>query len=220
MPERRKGGSTGRGERQPHSNWRRDCAGPAATSLPRPRSWTSAAGPAACCPTSPAWLRAPHCAGCDVDRDAIEWAVAHRPGPAWTLSSFEPPLPYAAGSFDLVYAVSVFSHLGRGPQERWLAELARVLRPGGVALLSVHGPTAFDAFRTGRVRTAWCPRDVFAREPLRERDFVFAPYAHSPWTVAELPGVGRDYGLAFHGQRSSGRPGAVISRCARSSRGP
>jgi SAM-dependent methyltransferase len=139
------------------------------------------------------------CTGCDVDRAAIEWAAAHRPGPHWALSSFEPPLPFGAESFDLVYSVSVFSHLGRGLQERWLAELARVLRPGGVALLSVHGPTAFEAFRTGRARTAWCRREVFAREPLRERDFVFTPYAHSPWTAADLPGVGRDYGLAFHG---------------------
>lgn len=149
------------------------------------------------------------CIGCDVDRDAIEWARAHRPGLDWTLSSFEPPLPFAAESFDLVYAVSVFSHLGRGPQDRWLAELARVLRPGGVALLSVHGPTAFEAFRTGRVRTAWCPNDVFVREPLRERDFVFTPYARSPWTAADLPGVGRDYGLAFHGHgfiRETWRP--------------
>jgi SAM-dependent methyltransferase len=139
------------------------------------------------------------CSGCDVDRDAIDWAVAHRPGLDWALSSFEPPLPFGAESFDLVYSVSVFSHLGRGPQDRWLAELARVLRPGGVALLSVHGPSAFEAFRTGRVRTAWCPRDVFDREPLREHDFVFTPYVHSPWTAADLPGVGRDYGLAFHG---------------------
>ena len=139
------------------------------------------------------------CAGCDVDQAAIEWAAAHRPGPCWALSSFEPPLPFHPAAFDLVYSVSVFSHLGRGLQERWLAELARVLRPGGVALLSVHGPSAFEAFRRGRVRTAWCPPAVFAREPLREHDFVFTPYVRSPWTVGELPGVGRDYGLAFHG---------------------
>lgn len=139
------------------------------------------------------------CAGCDVDQAAIEWAAANRPGFRWALSSFEPPLPFDAAAFDLVYSVSVFSHLGRGVQERWLAELARVLRPGGVALLSVHGPTAFEAFRGGRVRTAWCSPAVFAREPLREHDFVFTPYARSPWTIGELPGVGRDYGLAFHG---------------------
>ncbi len=139
-----------------------------------------------------------HCAGCDVDRTAVEWATGRLAGD-WTVSSFEPPLPFAAECFDLVYSVSVFSHLGRGLGERWLRELRRVLAPGGVALLSVHGASAFEAFRTGRVRTSWCSADVFAREPLRARDFVFTPYARSLWTASELPGVGSEYGLAFHG---------------------
>jgi SAM-dependent methyltransferase len=137
--------------------------------------------------------------GCDVDRAAIEWAGARRPGAEWVLSSFEPPLPFAGDTFDLVYSVSVFSHLGRGLQDRWLRELRRVLAPGGVALLSVHGPSAFEAFRSGRVRTSWCPPEVFARGPLRSRDCVFTPYTRSLWTAGELPGVGSQYGLAFHG---------------------
>lgn len=139
------------------------------------------------------------CAGCDVDRAAVQWAGARHPACDWTLSSFEPPLPFADQRFDLVYSVSVFSHLARGLQERWLHELRRVLAPGGVALLSVHGPSAFEAFRRGRVRTSWCSPDVFAREPLRAGDFMFTPYTRSLWTAGELPGVGSEYGLAFHG---------------------
>ncbi|MGB9185388.1 MAG: class I SAM-dependent methyltransferase [Solirubrobacteraceae bacterium] len=140
-----------------------------------------------------------HCVGCDVDRAAVEWAGAHRPAGDWFVSSFEPPLPFAPERFDLVYSVSVFSHLGRGLQERWLRELRRILAPGGVALLSVHGASAFEAFRTGQVRSSWCSAEVFAREPLRTRDFVFTPYVRSLWTAGELPGVGSEYGLAFHG---------------------
>lgn len=137
--------------------------------------------------------------GCDVDAGAIAWAADHRPEASWVLSSFEPPLPLGAERFALVYAISVFSHLAAGLQERWLAELARVLRPGGVALLSVHGPSAFEAFRSGAARTAWCAPEVFERGPLGDGDFVFAPYQRTPWTVGDLPGVGADYGLAFHG---------------------
>ncbi|HET9103431.1 MAG TPA: class I SAM-dependent methyltransferase [Solirubrobacteraceae bacterium] len=137
--------------------------------------------------------------GCDVDAAAIAWAAEHRPGADWAVSSFEPPLPYPEGRFDLVYAISVFSHLGRGLQDRWLAEIRRVLAPGGTALLSVHGPSAFDAFRAGDARTSWCRPELFRREPLRSGDFVFVPYQRSPWTNGDLPGVGREYGLAFHG---------------------
>ncbi len=139
------------------------------------------------------------CAGCDVDQFAVAWATENRPGLDWILSSFAPPLPFAGASFELIYSVSVFSHLSRDLQLQWLRELARVLRDGGVALVSVQGPHAFDAFRSGSVRTTWCRSEVFARAPLGAKDFVFAPYVQSLWTAGELPGVGSEYGLAFQG---------------------
>jgi SAM-dependent methyltransferase len=43
------------------------------------------------------------CAGCDVDESAVSWVSRHRPELAWSLSSFQPPLPYPSDSFDLVY---------------------------------------------------------------------------------------------------------------------
>jgi SAM-dependent methyltransferase len=44
-------------------------------------------------------------------------------------------LPYGAGAFDLVYSFSVFEHLHE--YERALAEVCRVLRPGGLFLLGM-----------------------------------------------------------------------------------
>ena len=139
------------------------------------------------------------CVGCDVDEAAIQWAARHRRRLGWSLTSFQPPLPYADGRFDLVYSVSVFSHLDRGLVALWLDELRRVLAPDGLALLSVHGPHAFEQFRSGAVTTSWCPPALFRRGPLGAGDFVFAPYRRSFWTNGDLPGVGREYGLAFHG---------------------
>jgi SAM-dependent methyltransferase len=138
-------------------------------------------------------------AGCDVDGAAISWASEHHPAIRWERSGFHPPLPFEDRSFELVYSISVFSHLGSELQDAWLAEVARVLAPGGVALLSVHGPHAFEQFRTGAVATGWCPRSAFARGPLEESEFMFVPYRRSVWNEGELPGVEGDYGLAFHG---------------------
>jgi SAM-dependent methyltransferase len=140
------------------------------------------------------------CAGCDVDRSAIAWAERHRPELRWALSGFEPPLPFGAESFALVYSISVFSHIGEEAQDRWLEEIARVLQPGGVALLSVHGSYAFDQFRSGRVRSSWSRAGAFERGPLGPSEFVFEPYRRSIWNRSELPGVGGEYGLAFHGE--------------------
>ena len=139
------------------------------------------------------------CVGCDVDEAAIDWAARHHRGLGWSLTSFHPPLPYATARFDLVYAISVFTHLDRGLAAMWLAEVRRVLAPGGLALLSVHGPHAFEQFRNGSAATSWCSPAVFQRGPLAPGEFVFAPYRRSFWSDGDLPGVGRDYGLAFHG---------------------
>jgi len=50
-----------------------------------------------------------------------------------------PPLAYADGSFDLVYALSVFTHLHEDLQRGWRDELHRVLAPGGLLLVTTHG---------------------------------------------------------------------------------
>jgi SAM-dependent methyltransferase len=139
------------------------------------------------------------CVGCDVDTAAIDWAARTHRALGWSLTSFHPPLPYEDGRFDLVYAISVFSHLNRGVAAMWLAELRRVLAPDGLALLSVHGPHTFEQFRTGELSSSWCAPTVFRRGPLGAGEFVFAPYRRSFWTDGDLPGVGLEYGLAFQG---------------------
>lgn len=139
------------------------------------------------------------CAGCDVDAEAIAWATAQHPRLSFHAIAPEPPLPLGRSSVDLVYSISVFSHLDEAGQDAWLAELARILRPGGIALLSVHGPSAFERFRSGAARAGWCAPGSFARGPLGAGELAFIPYARSRFNRLELPGVGERYGLAFHG---------------------
>jgi SAM-dependent methyltransferase len=80
--------------------------------------------------------------GCDIDVEAIDWAHAHLAGGDFRPCGLGPPLPYPSARFDLVVSLSVFTHLTREYQERWLQELKRVLKPGGWLLASVHGEHA------------------------------------------------------------------------------
>ncbi len=77
--------------------------------------------------------------GTDIDAQAVEWCRKNLPLATWEVNGAVPPLRYDTDSFDFIFAVSVFTHLDEQFQDLWLRELARVLRPGGVLLASVHG---------------------------------------------------------------------------------
>jgi SAM-dependent methyltransferase len=81
--------------------------------------------------------------GCDIDADNAAWCAANLPG-SYKPSKLSPPLPYDDESFDVIYCLSVFTHLRANWEKAWLKELRRVLKPEGVLLASVHGQTAID----------------------------------------------------------------------------
>jgi SAM-dependent methyltransferase len=92
-------------------------------------------------------------AGSDLDRRAVDWCRRNLAFARFELNGLEPPLAFATGSFDLVYALSVFTHLTAELQIAWRDELLRVLRPGGSLLLTTHGRAYLERLdRTDRER--------------------------------------------------------------------
>lgn len=77
--------------------------------------------------------------GCDYNPMLVRWVAENLPFVHATTNKLTPPLPYAAGSFDFIYAISVFTHLDDGLSRAWLAEIRRVLRPGGMFFFTAHG---------------------------------------------------------------------------------
>ena len=82
--------------------------------------------------------------GTDVDAEAVRWCSTNQPFAQFGTNKPEPPLGYGAERFDLVYAISVFTHLNEQHQLQWLEEFRRILRPGGVLLLTVYGQEAWE----------------------------------------------------------------------------
>jgi SAM-dependent methyltransferase len=66
------------------------------------------------------------------------WAPVYNQkyNPFGTVSAADFRFPYEEASFDFVFATSLFTHLVRAETEHYLREAARVLRPGGTALLT------------------------------------------------------------------------------------
>lgn len=77
--------------------------------------------------------------GCDYNPQLIRWCQRSLSCGEFKVCGLAPPLPYPDESFDFLYAISVLTHIPTELQVPWMQELRRVLRPGGHALLSVHG---------------------------------------------------------------------------------
>ena len=81
----------------------------------------------------------PRLHGCDYNPDLIDWCRRHLDDGTYMVNDNDPPLAWEAERFDLVWALSVFTHLPEARQQRWLTELWRVLRPGGLLIASLQG---------------------------------------------------------------------------------
>lgn len=132
--------------------------------------------------------------GCDPNGPAIAWAQEAFPDLArFFVSDQAPPVPLADGSLDLVYAISVWSHLNPPTAGlAWFAEMHRVLRPGALLVITSQsfGTTSFFA----RERL-WDAHDIdeaiadLYRQGYHYR-VIFGP--EGDWGVASP-----DWGMAF-----------------------
>jgi ubiquinone/menaquinone biosynthesis C-methylase UbiE len=119
--------------------------------------------------------------GSDIDGEAIAWCKANLADfGAFIQNGAEPPLPLADSSVDLVYSISVFTHLPEKMQFQWLTELHRVVKPGGLLLLTTRG---IDGVLLGLIQ----------RLKFRMKGFVYV-------AGGKTPGLPEFYRNAFHGE--------------------
>jgi SAM-dependent methyltransferase len=77
--------------------------------------------------------------GTDIDGPSIEWLQRNLCPPLRAMRcNAEPPLGLEDGSFDLIWAISVFTHL-TDSSLAWLRELHRLLTPGGLLIATYMG---------------------------------------------------------------------------------
>ncbi|WP_158881478.1 class I SAM-dependent methyltransferase [Amycolatopsis anabasis] len=94
----------------------------------------------------------------------VRTSIGHDPG----VDAADYVFPYADASFDLAYAGSLFTHLTPDAAANYLAQVARVLRPGGVfaATWNLYNRRSEQALPGRSLRKAW----PFARDHHRLKD--------------------------------------------------
>jgi len=99
------------------------------------------------------------------------------------------PTRYADGAFDFIYALSVFTHLPEDHQFAWLAELRRILKPGGILITTVHGPTTCAAL------------PPLVQKEVENRGFLYLDQTQPDWPSypgATTDGLPEFYRLTYH----------------------
>lgn len=126
--------------------------------------------------------------GCDYNGELVGWCQQNLPFVDARVNDLQPPLPYADHSFDFVYAFSVFTHLSVELAQGWLAELTRVVKPGGLIWFTVHGQSYRERL-SPQQRAHFDAGEVVVWFPEIEGTNLCAAY-WPPASVAQMLGSG------------------------------
>jgi SAM-dependent methyltransferase len=112
------------------------------------------------------------------------------------LISRYPPVDFPDGSFDIIYAWSVFSHLPEALHIEWLNEFSRLVRPSGLVILSTL-PRSF-IHECKRLKTEGMfnhPWQRAAAESFDDFDVALAAYDQGQFLFSPKPQ--EEYGMAL-----------------------
>jgi SAM-dependent methyltransferase len=137
--------------------------------------------------------------GMDVHPEMVRLCNSSLPWARITRCEPQPPaLTLPDTSFDLIYAYSVFTHISEATQLAWLSEFNRVLRPGGLLVLTTR-PRAFiemcAQYSTTGDTTSWktglkkaFPHPSKTLSDYDQGRFIFAPVGGGDFLSSEFYG--------------------------------
>ncbi len=121
--------------------------------------------------------------GTDIDAELINWCQKRLPTAVWSVNDHRPPLSFADNFFDLIYSISVFTHLDEEFQHAWLKELQRITKSRALLILTVHGEHCFGQLPPAQ------------REKIHSEGFMFITGATGWLKTDKLPDF---YQTAYH----------------------
>ena len=144
-------------------------------------------------------------AGCDIDKEAAGWCAENLHNVnQLVVNGPWPPLPFEDGTFDLICAISVFTHLPQEMESAWLTELARLLRPEGILIASVMGQTALASEVTDAVLREEFQKNGMCRAVVYPPGGVFPDFYQVTYHARDYVEAswGRHYRIAGYYERA------------------
>jgi SAM-dependent methyltransferase len=113
--------------------------------------------------------------GTDYNRSTIAWCKANFPTLHFALNSIYPPLSYPEDYFDLIYGISIFTHLSEENHTAWAIELQQCVKPKGIIYITTHGD-AFLERLTSDEQATYRSGNIVSRTKVKEGHRMFAAF--------------------------------------------
>ncbi len=144
--------------------------------------------------------------GCDFNTGTIQWCRHYIPLVNFSSHGLSPPTSYPASKFDLIYGISVLTHLSLNQHHLWLRELHRLSRAGALVLLTTQGE-AFMTKLTKAERHSFQNGELVTRSGGAEGRRTYSAF-HPPDLIYQL--CGGDFKIVEH--KPGRRDGALIEQ--------
>lgn len=115
--------------------------------------------------------------GTDYNKEYTDWCKQYIENVTIRENKLSPPLQFEENFFDAIYGISIFTHLSEKMHHIWIKELFRVLKKGGILLLTTHG----ECFRNKLTKKEQKKFDVgilIEHTYKKEGNRLYASYQH------------------------------------------
>ncbi len=123
--------------------------------------------------------------GCDYNKLLIHWCQKKLKHIQFFVNSPLPPLPKDSNYFDFIFARSVFTHFTEHYQNQWLKEIYRILKPGGIFIITIKGEHAFD-WLSPNEKLKFKNNELVVRHEIRVGENICATFHPIPYITDVL----------------------------------
>ena len=118
--------------------------------------------------------------GTDYNEKSIKWCSENLPKIKFNKNELTAHLPYKDNYMDVIYGISIFTHLSEQMHYDWFNELYRVLKPNGIMLLSMQGDN-FKIKLSDDELTAYNKGRIVVRGNVKEGHRTYSAFHPKPF---------------------------------------
>lgn len=138
--------------------------------------------------------------GSDYNESYVKWCSNNLANITFKLNQLQPPLEFQDSSMDIIYNISIFTHLSEKMHCAWMQELNRVLKIGGIVFATTHGNDFIHKLNT-QEKNVYLSGELVERTYKVEGNRLFAAYQPPSFFKKLITDAG--FELLKHDERKS-----------------